>query len=68
MKALFKVFNSIMVSTSANISGKQVLNNGPEIIKTFANNKHLAYYDEELGKETKPTTIIDLHTREIIRP
>jgi tRNA A37 threonylcarbamoyladenosine synthetase subunit TsaC/SUA5/YrdC len=57
-----------MVSTSANISGKQTLNNGPEIIKTFANNNHLAYYDQELGKETKPTTIIDLHTREIIRP
>ena len=68
LKALFKVFNSVMVSTSANISGKQILNDGPEIIKTFANNNHLAYYDEELGKETKPTTIIDLHTREIIRP
>ena len=58
LKALFKRFNSVMVSTSANISGKEILNNGPEIIKTFANNNHLAYYDEELGKETKPTTII----------
>jgi L-threonylcarbamoyladenylate synthase len=68
LKVLFKRFNGVMVSTSANISGKQTLNSGPEIIKTFANNNHLAYYDQELGKETKPTTIIDLHTREIIRP
>jgi L-threonylcarbamoyladenylate synthase len=56
----------LFVSTSANISGEPILQFPKEIIDTFANNK-LAYYDEKLGKEKKPSTIIDLETKKILR-
>jgi len=67
IKTLLKGFNGLMVSTSANISGEEVINEPSLIIKNFAND-NLAYYDEILGDEAKPSTIIDLHSKEIIRP
>jgi len=66
IKALLKDFDGLFVSTSANISGEPILQFPKEIIDTFANNK-LAYYDEKLGKEKKPSTIIDLETKKILR-
>ena len=42
------------------------MNNPAQILETFGN-KDLAYYDAELGTSIKPSTIIDLETRKIIR-
>lgn len=66
IKALLKSFDGLFVSTSANISGEPILQSPQEIIDIFAND-NLAYYDEKLGKELKPSTIIDLETKKILR-
>ena len=63
---LFKSFNGFIVSTSANISGKDVINDPKEILNVFEY-EELAYYDERLGKNKSPSQIIDLDTRRIIR-
>jgi tRNA A37 threonylcarbamoyladenosine synthetase subunit TsaC/SUA5/YrdC len=63
---LFNRFSGILVSTSANISDHPPMNNPLQILETFGN-KDLAYYDAELGTSVKPSTIIDLETRKIIR-
>ena len=55
-----------MVSTSANISGQENMNDPREIINYFRDTD-LAFYDSNLGKSKKPSTIIDLETRNIIR-
>jgi L-threonylcarbamoyladenylate synthase len=56
-----------MVSTSANISGQDNLNNIDEIINVFNECDDVAYFDDKLGDNNKPLKIIDLHTRAIIR-
>ena len=66
IKALLEIFNGIMVSTSANISGQDNLNNIDEIMSVF-NEPDVAYFDDKLGNNNKPTRIIDLHTRAVIR-
>jgi|TARA_B100001094_G_scaffold333326_1_gene410721 L-threonylcarbamoyladenylate synthase len=66
VKQLFKSFNGFIVSTSANISGKDVINDPKEILNVFEY-EELAYYDERLGKNKSPSQIIDLDTRRIIR-
>lgn len=66
IKALLKDFDGLFASTSANISGEPILQFPQEIIDIFAND-NLAYYDEKLGKEMKPSTIIDLETKKILR-
>ena len=66
IKLFFKRFSGILVSTSANISDHPPMNNPVQILETFGN-KDLAYYDAELGTSIKPSTIIDLETRKIIR-
>jgi len=66
IKTLFKGFSGILVSTSANISDHPPMNNPAQILETFGH-KDLAYYDAELGTSIKPSTIIDLETRKIIR-
>ena len=66
IKALLKTFNGIMVSTSANISGQDNLNNIDEIMSVF-NESDVAYFDDKLGNNNKPSRIIDLHTRAVIR-
>ena len=66
IKALLKTFNGIMVSTSANISGLDHLNNIDEIMSVF-NESDVAYFDDKLGNNNKPSRIIDLHTRAVIR-
>ena len=64
--ALLSTFNGIMVSTSANISGQDNLNNINEIMSVF-NESDVAYFDDKLGNNNKPSRIIDLQTRTVIR-
>ena len=66
LKSLFKGFNGLMVSTSANISGEEAINDPIEIINTF-DDIDVAYYNESLGTNKKASTIIDLSSRKIIR-
>jgi L-threonylcarbamoyladenylate synthase len=55
-----------MVSTSANISGEPYINNLDKILDTFGD-IDLAYYDAPLGSNNKPSKIIDLDTKKVIR-
>ena len=55
-----------MVSTSANISGEENINN-PNHIMNYFEYEEMAYYDEILGDNKSPSTIIDLESRAIIR-
>jgi len=64
--SLLDNFNSLLISTSANISGENNFNNIDDIIKTF-NQKDVAHYNDKLGNNIKPTSIIDLTTKAIIR-
>ena len=66
IKSLLSAFNGIVVSTSANISGQDNLNNIDEIMNVF-NESDVAYFDDKLGGNNKPSRIIDLHTRAVIR-
>ena len=66
IRALFKSFSGIMVSTSANISGQKNLQKPEEIINFFEHDG-MAYYDELLGTNKSPSRIIDLETRAVIR-
>ena len=66
LKSLFKTFNGLMISTSANISGEEPINNLDQIIDTF-DDMDVAYYDALLGDNNSPSKIIDLETRNIIR-
>ena len=66
IKSLLEIFIGIMVSTSANISGQDNLNNIDEIMSVF-NESNVAYFDDKLGNNNKPSRIIDLHTRTVIR-
>ena len=66
IKNLLEQYRGYMVSTSANFSGKPNINCPNKILKTFAND-NMAYYDESLGNQSKPSQIIDLETGVIIR-
>ena len=66
VKNLLKVYKGFIVSTSANFSGQSNINCPNKILETFANDD-IAYYDESLGKQLKPSQIIDLETGIIIR-
>ena len=66
IKQLLEDYKGYMVSTSANFSGKPNINCPKKILKTFANDD-MAYYDEPLGNQSKPSQIIDLETGIIIR-
>ena len=66
LKNLLKAYKGFMVSTSANFSGQSNINCPNKILETFANDD-IAYYDESLGKQLKPSQIIDLETGIIIR-
>ena len=65
-KQLFKTYNGYIVSTSANISGKNNLDDPNEIINFFEYDE-MAYYDEILGENITPSKIIDLESRTVIR-
>jgi len=66
IKALLKEFDGLFVSTSANLSGEPPIDSPQKILDFFAND-NLAYYDEKLGSEVKPSTIIDLESKKILR-
>ena len=66
VKNLLKVYKGFMVSTSANFSGQSNINCPNKILETFANDD-IAYYDETLGNQLKPSQIIDLETGIILR-
>ena len=66
IKHLLEDYKGYMVSTSANFSGKPNINCPKKILKTFAKDD-MAYYDESLGNQSKPSQIIDLETGIIIR-
>ena len=66
INTLFEGFNSLLVSTSANISGQDNINDPEEIMTTF-DDADVAYYNEALGLHKRPSRIIDLSSREIIR-
>ena len=63
---LFKSFNGLFVSTSANISGEKNIDLVEDLIKTF-HHEDVGFYNAKLGNNIKPTRIIDLNSREIIR-
>ena len=66
LESLFNGFSGLMISTSANISGEEAINDPIEIINTF-DDIDVAYYNESLGTNRKPSTVIDLASRKIIR-
>ena len=66
VKNLLKVYKGFIVSTSANFSGQSNINCPNKILETFANDD-IAYYDETLGNQLKPSQIIDLETGIILR-
>ena len=66
IRMLFERFSGFIVSTSANISGKENINDPNHIINYFEY-EEMAYYDEILGNNKSPSTIIDLESRAIIR-
>ena len=66
IKLLFNGFKGFIVSTSANLSGEEIINN-PDDIVNFFESDDLAYYDERLGKNIKPSKIIDLESRSVVR-
>ena len=66
IKNLLEVYKGFMVSTSANFSGQSNINCPNKILETFADDD-IAYYDESLGDQSKPSQIIDLETGIIIR-
>ena len=66
IKQLMEGFKGAMISTSANISGQENLQNSKQIIDTF-DDIDLAYYDALSGDKIKPSAIIDLESRKVIR-
>ena len=59
-------FNGLLVSTSANLSGQETENDTNILLKIF-NNKNVSLFNESLGKNKRPSKIIDLETRITIR-
>ena len=66
IRNLFNYFSGFIVSTSANISGGENINDPNHIVNYFEY-EEMAYYDETLGNNKSPSTIIDLESRAIIR-
>ena len=66
IKHLLKQFSGLMVSTSSNLSGDDIIQDPIKILEFFESND-LAYYDEQLGQTKKPSKIIDLESKSVIR-
>ena len=66
IKNLLSKFNSLMVSTSANISNVPTSTNPAEALEIFPESD-VALYDFENGSANKPSAIIDLKTMDYIR-
>ena len=63
---LLALFGSEIVSTSANISGENEINNKDDIV-SFFNYEDVAIFDDNLGNLKKPTKIFDLKLKKYIR-
>tara|TARA_B100001027_G_scaffold94896_1_gene65143 strand:- start:952 stop:1500 length:549 start_codon:yes stop_codon:yes gene_type:complete len=63
---LLDLFGSEIVSTSANMSGENEINNKDDIV-SFFNYKDVAIFDDNLGNLKKPTKIFDLRLKKYIR-
>ena len=66
LDTLFDVFKNPIISTSANISGRSPIDNIEEFKVNFDFND-VAIYNKPLGNLNKPTPIIDLENKEVIR-
>jgi L-threonylcarbamoyladenylate synthase len=66
LNALIKKANSPFISTSANISGKEYANNLKDICNTFESNE-VALFNHQLGGISKPSKIIMLKSKRVIR-
>ena len=66
VKSLLEEFSGLMVSTSSNLSGDAIIQDPIKILEFFESND-LAYYDEHLGPTKKPSKIIDLESKSVIR-
>ena len=66
IKHLLNQFSGLMVSTSSNLSGDGIIQDPIKILEFFESND-LAYYDEQLGQTKKPSKIIDLESKSVIR-
>ncbi|WP_268408481.1 Sua5/YciO/YrdC/YwlC family protein [Alteromonas sp. a30] len=65
VSGLCKSLDSVLVSTSANISGQDAIKNRSELYKVFGD--QVEYIDGELGGEEKPSQIRHALTGKIIR-
>ena len=63
---LLDIFGSEIVSTSANLSGENAINNKDDIV-SFFNYEDVAIFDDSLGNLKKPTRIFDLKQKKYIR-
>ena len=63
---LLDLFGSEIVSTSANISGENEINNKDDIVSFFSY-EDVAIFDDSLGNLKKPTKIFDLKLKKYIR-
>ena len=66
IKELLAKFNSLMVSTSANISNQPTPITAAEALEIFTD-PDVALYDFENGSANKPSAIIDLKTMGYLR-
>ena len=66
LKSLLEEFNNSIVSTSANISSQETLQDIEAIKETFPH-KDVALFNKELGSLNKSTPIIDLISKEVLR-
>ena len=60
------ILNMPIISTSANISGQKPILTPEEILDYFSNNIDYIV-DGKIGESKKPTRILDLITKEVLR-
>ena len=63
---LCKLLDSPIISTSANVTGEKPMTNMEEILDYFGNNIDYVINDR-IGESTKPSRILDLITKKVLR-
>ena len=63
---LCKLLDSPIISTSANVAGEKPMTNIEEILDYFGNNIDYAI-DDRIGESMKPSRILDLITKKVLR-
>ena len=66
LNALIDEVNAPFISTSANISGTEYANNLQDICNTFKSNE-VALFNHQLGGICRPSKIIMLKSKKVIR-